>query len=109
MAECFAGTLSYGVTAGPFPFSSSFKPATTTFHRSLSVGVRSLDARELRRGGGERGVMSGGDVGGITFRNVLGPNDIVPAGLFAGDDDEVDGIPLRFGDVCPPEVPPLNV
>jgi hypothetical protein len=99
MAECFAGTLSYGVTTGAFPFSSSFKPATTTFHRSLSEGVRSLEVRELRRGGGESGVMSGGDVGGMTLRKALGPKDTVPAGLFAVEEEEVDGMPLIPGDI----------
>ena len=99
MAECFAGTLSYGVTTCAFPFSSSFKPATTTFHRSLSKGVRSRDVRELRRGGGERGVMFGGDVGGMTLRKALDPKDIVPAGLFAAEEEEVDGKPLIPADI----------
>lgn len=99
MAECFAGTLSYGVTTRPFPFSSSFKPATTNFHRSFSEGVKSLEVRELRRGGGERGVMSGGDVGGMMFRKALGPKDTVQAGLFAVEEVDVDGMPLTPGDI----------
>lgn len=93
MAECFAGTPSYGTALAL----SSSKPATTAFQRSFSKGVRSLEALEFRRGGGESGVISG--VGAMTVRRARDANNMVPPPgvVAAAVDEEADDDVMPFG------------